>query len=104
MTKKIKVTEWNVLDYLDNEDSIAAYLQVVANEKNPKELISAIGTIAQARGINKIAEEMGIEREALYKNIHEDRQPTFDTICEVVDKLGLEIYFRPKSSSGASGK
>ena len=33
--RKEKITRWDILDYLDNEESIAAYLQVVIEENNP---------------------------------------------------------------------
>ena len=96
MSKKLKLTQWSILDALDDEESIAAYLQIVANEKKPEELIAAIATVAHARGINKIAEDLGIKRETLYKNLNGQIKPRFDTICKVIDKLGLEFSFKPK--------
>ena len=96
MAKKVKVSEWNALDYLDNEKSIAAYLQVVADENDPDALVSALGTIARARGINKMAKDMGVNRESLYKSFSGRTKPQFNTIYKAIDKLGLEIRFSPK--------
>jgi len=42
---KEKITRWNILDYLDNEKAIAAYLQVALEESNPSGLIGAIGDV-----------------------------------------------------------
>ena len=70
MVKKIKVSDWNVLDYLDNEEAIAAYLQAAVAENDPQSLILAIGDIARARGINKMAADMGVNRESLYKSLN----------------------------------
>ncbi|MDR1360716.1 MAG: putative addiction module antidote protein [Rickettsiales bacterium] len=95
---KTKITEWNVLDYLDNEKSIAAYLQAAVAENNAAALVSAIGDIARARGVNKMSEEMGVNRESLYKSLSGKTKPQFETIYNAIDKLGLEMYFRPKSS------
>ena len=96
MAKKVKVFEWNVLDYLDNEKSIAAYLQAAATENDPDALISALGDVARARGINKMATDMGVNRESLYKSLSGRTRPQFSTIYNAIDKLGLEICFRPK--------
>jgi len=101
MVKKVKLSDWNILDYLDNEESIAAYLQAAVAENNPQSLILAIGDIARARGINKMAKEMGVNRESLYKSLNGKTKPQFETIYNALDKLGLEIYFRPKMAATA---
>lgn len=96
MAKKIKVSDWNILDYLDNEEAIAAYLQAAVAENDPQSLILAIGDIARARGINKMAADMGVNRESLYKSLNGKTKPQFETIYNAIDKLGLEMSFRPK--------
>ena len=96
MAKKIEVTEWSEFDFLDNEETIIDYLHAVANDKDPNELLLAIGTVAHARGINKMAEELGIDRKLLYKNLSGEIKPEFGTVCKVIDKLGLEMYFKVK--------
>ena len=101
MVKKIKVSDWNVLDYLDNEEAIAAYLQAAVAENDPQSLILAIGDIARARGINKMAADMGVNRESLYKSLNGKTKPQFETIYNAIDKLGLEMYFRPKMAVAA---
>ena len=65
---KEKITRWDILDYLDNEKSIAAYLQVALDENNPSGLVCAIGDVVRARGVNRMAEEMGVSREGLYRS------------------------------------
>jgi probable addiction module antidote protein len=97
--KKLKTIEWNVLDYLDNEKSIAAYLQAAVVENDAATLVSAIGDVARARGINEMAKKMGVNRESLYKSFSGQTKPQFDTIYNAIDKLGLEILFRPKGGS-----
>jgi len=94
---KEKISRWNVLDYLDNEKSIAAYLQVALEENNPAGLVSAIGDVVRARGVNAMATEMGVSREGLYKSFSGDRNPSIETVLNALDKLGLQITIRPKS-------
>ena len=98
MTKE-KVTRWNILDYLDNEKSIAAYLQVALEENNPSGFVVAIGDVVRARGINAMAEEMGVSREGLYKSFSGKRKPNIETVFNALDKLGMQIVIQPKSNS-----
>jgi probable addiction module antidote protein len=95
MTKE-KITQWDILDYLDNEKSIAAYLQVAIDENNPTGLICAIGDVIRARGVNNMAKEMGVSREGLYKSFSGKRKPNIETIFNVLDKLGMRIMIKPK--------
>jgi len=95
---KEKITRWNILDYLDNEKAIAAYLQVALEESNPSGFIGAIGDVVRACGINAIAKEMGVSREGLYKSFSGARKPNIETVFNALDKLGLQIIIQPKSN------
>ena len=93
---KEKVTRWNILDYIDSEKSIAAYLQVALEENNPAGFVGAIGDVVRARGINAMAEEMGVSREGLYKSFSGKRKPNIETVFNALDKLGMQIIIQPK--------
>ena len=93
---KEKTTRWNILDYLDNENTIAAYLQVALEENNPAGFLGAIGDVVRARGINLMAEEMGVSREGLYKSFSGKRKPNIETVFNALDKLGMQIIIQPK--------
>ena len=100
---KEKITRWDILDYLDNEESIAAYLQVALEENNPAGLVCAIGDVVRARGVNRMAEEMGVSREGLYKSFSGERKPNIETVFNALDKLGMRIIIKPKSAIGKKG-
>lgn len=60
-------TKFEIADYLDNNEMIAAYLNTVLEKGNNEEIVAAIGHIAKAIGMTKIAEETGLSRPSLYK-------------------------------------
>ena len=95
---KERITKWDILDYLDNEESIAAYLQVALDENNPAGLVTAIGDVVRARGVNQMAEEMGVSREGLYKSFSGSRKPNIETVFKALDKLGMRITIQPKTA------
>ena len=96
---KERITRWDILDYLDNEKSIAAYLQVALDENNPAGLVGAIGDVVRARGVNRMAEEMCVSREGLYKSFSGERKPNIETVFNALDKLGMRIMIQPKTAA-----
>ena len=82
-------------EHLQDEEAIAVFLSSVLEENNPALLAEAIGTIARARGMSKIAADSGIAREALYKALRADAQPRFETIQRVMAALGVKLVATP---------
>ena len=103
MKKQTKLHEWNILDSLDSEEAIAAYLEAALEENDTKFLIIAIGDIVRARGINLIAKKMEVNRESLYKSLSGNTKPNFETIVKAIDALGLKMRFAPKERIAQAG-
>src|SRR3989339_2241681 len=93
-----KLTAFDVSEYLEDENMIAEYLSEIIEENDPALLLSAIGDIAKARGMSKIASESGLGRESLYKALNSDSKPRFDTVLKVLGTLGVRICFHARSS------
>ena len=89
-----KVSNFDVSEYLDSEESIAAYLSAIIEENDPKLLLAAISDIAKARGMAKIASDSGLGRESLYKALNAESKPRFETILKVLNSLGVKIGFK----------
>lgn len=102
MTKRIKVSglpEFDAAPYLDNEETIAAFLTDILEGNDPALLAAALGNIARARGMTEIAKAAGITREALYKALRSDSAPRFDTISRVCAALGVRLVAQPVHSA-----
>ena len=89
------ISKFDIADYLDSNEMIAEYLNVVLEEGNDSEVIVAIGNIAKAIGMTKIAEETGMSRPSLYKALSEGAKPQFSTIMKVLKALGGQIKINP---------
>jgi len=98
MVKKTKIAElphFDMAHYLDGEEAVADYLNLVIEEGDMAELAHALGTIARARGMTQLARDTGLTREALYKALRPDAQPRFDTIARVCRALGVRLTAQP---------
>ena len=70
-------TNFDIADYLRSKEMIAEYLNTVLAEGNNADIIKAIGHVAKAVGMTKIAEETGLSRPSLYKALSEGAKPQF---------------------------
>ena len=91
----MKASKFDIADYLDSNEMIAAYLNTVLEEGDNSEVIAAIGHVAKAIGMTKIAEESGLSRPSLYKALSEGAKPQFETIMKVLRAIGGKINIKP---------
>lgn len=61
----------------------------------------ALGDIARAKGMTRVAREARLGRESLYKALSPAGNPAFGTILEVVAALGLQLHASPSSAKNA---
>jgi probable addiction module antidote protein len=94
----MKTSRFEIADYLDNKEMIAEYLNTVLEEGNHTDVINAIGHIAKAIGMTKIAEETGLSRPSLYKALSDGAKPQFGTIMKVLKAIGGQIQVNPSST------
>ncbi len=85
---------WDSAEVLDTPAALAAYLEAALEEDDPALLTHALGVIARAQGMAKIAEEAGVTREALYKALSADGDPRLSTFLGVLRALGLRLDIR----------
>jgi len=97
---KIKTTKYDVAEYLNTPEEMAAYLEASLEEANGDAALvaKALGNIARAKGMTVVARDAGVSRESLYKALSGERTPNFDTILKVIKALGLELHAVPRAT------
>ena len=91
----METSKFDIADYLDSNEMIAEYLNSVLEEGNNSDVITALGHIAKAIGMTKIAEETGLSRPSLYKALSDGAKPQFSTIMKVLKAVGGQISINP---------
>ena len=56
----------------------------------------ALGDVAKAHGLSKLAEHTGINRRTLYKVFDQKGNPSFGLVSQIMQGLGLQIEVKPK--------
>ena len=91
-------SKFDMADYLDSNDMIAEYLNTVIEEGNDADIIHAIGNVAKAIGMTKIAQETGLSRPCLYKALFESAKLQLSTIIKILRAVGGQIQINPTTS------
>ncbi len=86
-----KTTRFDSADHLVSDEAISAYLEDALETNDPALIAHALGTIARARGMYKLAKRTGLSRESLYKALSAEGNPEFGTIIRVMRALGLRL-------------
>jgi probable addiction module antidote protein len=66
-------------------------MRQVMEDGDPALLGAALGDVARARGMSKLAKDTGLSRESLYKSLSGERAPSTDTLFKVIKALGLKL-------------
>lgn len=93
--QKMETSKFDIAYYLESNEMIAEYLNAVLEEGNDTEIVTAIGYVAKAIGMTKIAERTGMSRPSLYKALSEGAKPQFSTIMKVLKAVGGQIHINP---------
>jgi probable addiction module antidote protein len=86
-------TQWDPSQQFKSRDDIRAYLEA-CQEEDPGDgslIRAALGDIARAGNMAKLARDTGISREGLYKALSPRGNPSFSTVLKVSQSLGLSL-------------
>ena len=87
--------------FLDSPEIMAAYI-AESMKAGDTALVHALGEVAKAIGVNKVAQEAGVNRESLYKVLKGGTKTRFETIRKLMTAIGLDLTVRPISTPAAA--
>ena len=85
---------WDAAEHLNTPEDVAAYLEAVLEDGDPRVIASALGDIARARGMSEVSRNSGVSRAALYRALSEDGDPRLSTLLGVAKALGLTLTLK----------
>src|SRR5262245_6768364 len=69
----------------------AEYLNAAAEDDDPRVYLTALRTVAEARGMANVAKTAGVPRESLYRALSAGGNPRFSTLHAILRAAGLRI-------------
>ncbi len=92
-----KAEMYDAAEFLESDEEIIAYLNAALEDGDPALVSAALGDIARARGMTKLANETGITRDGLYKALSPSGNPSFGTVLKVLNALGYKFDIVPSA-------
>jgi len=92
---KLKTRTFDPSEYLGGNVTIATYLSEAMETGDPAFIADALGVVARARGMTRVARETGMARESLYRALDKAGNPEFATVVRVMNAIGLRLDVRP---------
>ncbi|WP_312074104.1 addiction module antidote protein [Atlantibacter sp.] len=86
-----KLTSYDPASALINDDEIAVFMADALETGDAAYIAKAIGVVARAKGMARIASETGLSREQLYRSFSDQGNPTLKTTLSVMKALGIEL-------------
>jgi probable addiction module antidote protein len=85
---------WDPAEHLQSDEDRLAYLNAALEEAgdDPTFIAQVLGDIARSRGIEKVANEVGMSRQGLYKALSAEGNPELSTLLKVLRALGLRLH------------
>ena len=89
---------YDAAEFLRTPEEIATYLEAIFEDygDDARVVAKALGDVARAQGMQKIARKTGLNREGLYQALSGKSNPSFDTVLKVMRAVGIEL--RPKAT------
>ena len=86
-----KLTPFDPAEGLTSDEAIAAFMEEAFKTAEAGYIAHALGVVARAKGMTKIASETGLSREQLYRSFSENGNPTLKTTITVMKALGIAL-------------
>jgi probable addiction module antidote protein len=102
----LNTTRFDVQDHLTTPEQCALYLEAMLEEEdlNAGEIAMALRDVANSKGMSELARATGLTREALYKALSENGNPTLTTVVAVLKAFGLRLAVQPVQGAGTRSK
>lgn len=87
----VKTIPFDAAEGIETAEDVAYFLEAAFEDSNAGHIANALGIVARSRGMGALAEKTGLSRQALYRALSEDGNPSLDTLVKVMSALGLRL-------------
>ncbi|MGC4080045.1 MAG: putative addiction module antidote protein [Rubrivivax sp.] len=86
-----KLSSYDPGEDLTTDQAVADFLDAALVTGDAAYIAHAVGVVARAKGMTRIARETGLSREQLYRSFSAEGNPTLRTTLAVMQALGIEL-------------
>jgi len=94
-----KLTNYDPAEDLRSKEAVAIFMAEAFKTEDPAYIAHALGVVARAKGMARIAGRTGLSREQLYRSFSAKGNPTLKTTLAVMKALGIKLTAKvPKAA------
>ena len=86
-----KLYDYDPAHSLKTDEAVEIFLSDAFETGDARYIARALGVVARAKGMTRIARETGLAREQLYRTLSENGNPTLETTLAVMKAIGFEM-------------
>lgn len=83
--------KFEITDHLKTSADCAAYLRAAFEDGSPQMISIALGDVARAQGMTKVAQRAQLDRVNLYRALSDHGDPRLSTLTQVIQALGYHL-------------
>lgn len=87
----MELLPFDPVDYWEDEEAVTAYLDAAIQRDDVEVFLDALGDVARAYGMGKIANEVDVNRVSLYRSLSKQGNPSFATVKKVLGAMGYTV-------------
>ena len=95
---KTETKPYNPFNHLLTDADMGQYLTNAFMDDDPAVFVTALGHVAKAKGLAKLSQDTGLNRESLYKALSGKSKPKWDTVQRIIKALNIQIHLEPTPS------
>ena len=97
-----KLTTYDPALALVDDEELAVFMADALETGDAGYVAHALGSVARAKGMTRIARDTGLSREQLYRSFSEAGNPTLKTTLAVMKALGIDLTAKPHTEHVAT--
>ena len=92
----VETLPFDAAEFFPDVESQEKLISDALESGNAGYIAAALGTVARARGMAKVAKQAGVTRSSLYKALSPEGDPQLTTLLGVMKALGVKLYTQPR--------
>jgi probable addiction module antidote protein len=88
---KLVTTPFDAAKYVTEPEDVVEFLNDAFESGHLPYIANVLGVVARSKGMTKLAEKTGVNRQALYTALSENGNPTLETLLKVMSALGIRL-------------
>jgi probable addiction module antidote protein len=94
----VETIPFDAAEFFPDAESQEKLIADALESGNAGYIAAALGTVARARGMAKVAKEAGVTRSSLYKALSPEGDPQLSTLLGVMKALGMKLSAQPRAA------